>query len=96
MDLLSKIKETKALHLGVVIGRFLIKLPSNFYLLRPHKSDTNFLYNRSKLYLDKDFGEEAIKANGERQMIIREMGFQDGYQACLKDLGIKLTYPKGK
>ena len=96
MDIIDKIKETKALHLGVVVGRFLLKLPGNYYLLRPHKSDKTFLWNRSKLYLDKDFGEEAIKANGERMMYIREAGFQDGYKACLKDLSIKLTYPKSK
>jgi len=96
MDLLDKIKETKALHLGVVIGRFLLKLPRNYYLLRPHKSDKTFLWHRSKIYLDSYFGEEAIKSNGERAMTARMMGFEDGYQACLKDLGIKLTYPKAK
>lgn len=96
MNLLNKIKETKALHLGVVKCLFLIKLPFNFYLLRPHKSDGTFLWHRSKIYLDSEFGEEAIKSNTETTMIIRMVGFEDGYEACLKDLGIKLTYPKSK
>jgi hypothetical protein len=94
MKLLDRINETKALHLGVVIGRFLLKLPWNFYLLRPHKSDKTFLWYRSKIYLDEYFGEEAIKSNGEQAMETRMMGFEDGYLACLKDLGVKLTYMK--
>lgn len=96
MNILKQIKETKLLNLGFVIGRFLIKLPRNYYILRPHKSDGSFLWHRSKLWMNEYFGEDAIKTNGEQSMQTRMMGFEDGYQECLKDLGIKLTYSKKK
>ena len=32
------------------------------------------------------------KKNGEMNMKNRQFGFEDGYNACLEDLGIQLTY----
>lgn len=93
-ELLNNIKETKLLNLGGVVGRFLLKLPMNVYLLRPHKSDRSFLWNRSKIFLDSHFGEEALIENGGVNMTNRMIGFEQGYEACLEDLGIKLTYTK--
>lgn len=77
-----------------VSGRFVFKIPffHNLYLLRPHASNRMFVLARSKQYMNVEFGEEAIKKNGEMNMKNRQFGFEDGYNACLEDLGIQLTY----
>jgi hypothetical protein len=42
----------------------------------------------------KEYFGTALETNPEDAMITRRMGFEDGYLACLKDLGITLTYEK--
>ncbi|MDR9418810.1 hypothetical protein [Gracilimonas sp.] len=75
---------------AIVIGRFRIKLPFNFYLLRPHKSDRLFVGKRATKYMQK----YPKDLNDDKELSAKKWGFEDGYIACLDDLGIKLTYPK--
>ncbi len=85
--------EAKKLNLYGVIGRFVLKLPKGWYILRTHKSDRKFVSKRAVLFMKEYFG-DALYTNDKGKMTNRRMGFEDGYLACLKDLGVELRYPK--
>jgi len=72
-----------------------IKLGFGFYIIRTPKSDKRFVANRALKFMDEYFGKHQY-TNPEVNMTNRRMGFEDGYLACLKDLGIKLRYPTKK
>lgn len=75
-----------------IIGRVRIKI-FNWYLLKPHKSNGYFVRERGNSFMKEYFG-SALETNPKDAMHTRRMGFEDGYLACLKDLGITLTYDK--
>jgi hypothetical protein len=77
---------------GAVIGRVVKRLFNGWYLIRPHKSNGNFVSERAEIFMKEYFG-EYYKTNDQKSMTSRRMGFEDGYLECLKDLGIKLRYP---
>lgn len=72
-----------------------IKLGFGFYVIRTPKSDKSFVSRRALQFMDEYFGQYQY-TNPEVNMTHRRMGFEDGYLACLKDLGIKLRYPNKK
>jgi len=74
-------------------GLIRIRLPFGFYLLRPHKSNRDFVWCRARSWMNKYFG-TALEKNDRREMSNRKSGFEDGYLECLADLSIKLTYKK--
>ncbi len=76
-----------------IIGRIRVKLFKGWYLVKPHKSDGFFVSKRGHSFMKEYFG-EALNTNPPDAMDSRRMGFEDGYLACLKDLGIQLTYDK--
>jgi len=72
-----------------------IKLGFGFYIIRTPKSDKTFVSKRASKFMDEYFGEHQY-TNPELSMTNRRFGFEDGYLACLKDLGIALRYSNKK
>lgn len=70
-----------------------IKLFFGFYIIRTPKSNKDFVRKRAQKFMDEYFGEYQ-HTNPEKSMTNRRMGFEDGYIACMKDLGIKFRYQK--
>ena len=93
MTELSKNAQVPQCDKTAVISCFNIHLGFGFYIVRTQKSDKKFVSERAKSFMVKYFG-KYLETNPEKEMINRRMGFEDGYLACLKDLGLKLRYSK--
>lgn len=89
----NEINENKELSQTSVISCFNIHLGFGIYIVRTPKSDKKFVAERAKSFMVKYFGKH-LETNPVHEMSNRRMGFEDGYLACLKDLGLKLRYSK--
>lgn len=90
---MSKLNTDTQLPQTTVISCFNIHLGFGFYIVRTPRSDKKFVAERAKSFMVKYFG-KYLETNPVHEMSNRRMGFEDGYLACLKDLGLKLRYSK--